>query len=106
MDSYGINLKYSEGQYDFQDAIILDIATDEAKALNINKKDIIVRVGVKFTYGVRALSVGLENPDGYGHTPTIHEPWKVSGYTYVLGVDLDSICLLKQKNYEVISCRL
>jgi len=103
MASYGYDLSYKRGKYDFVDSLVLKIPVEEAKNLSLKKDSVIARVGVKFSYGVGPLAL---SQDVDLQSPTITNPLESKKLTNYLGVDLDSICLLKRDNKEVLSCRL
>jgi len=103
MAGYGYDLSYKKGKYDFMDALALKIPVEEAKNLDLKNNGVIVRVGVKFSYGVGPLALSR---DIDLQSPTITSPVESKKITYYLGVDLDSVCLLRRDNKKILSCRL
>ena len=93
---------YSYGyEIDSDFTLLLKIPVEKAKSLNLNSGDVMVRFGIKYSYGVGPIALGhIRN----AHKPTLAEPWDSTEDVMGLGVDLDSICFLRRSNMEVISC--
>lgn len=106
MYNYGYELVYRDIENDstipFPDILVI-LPLHDAMIHDLQKTKVIARVGIKFSYGVGPLALDRQLRMD---TPTVASPIELNKTTYVLGVDLDSICLLKRQNREVLSCRL
>ncbi|WP_371376825.1 hypothetical protein [Thalassotalea aquiviva] len=87
----------------YRDALRLYLPLEKAKQLNLSTEKLVVRLGFKYTYGTKNLSVGKSY---FSHTPTLSIPLKVKRQTRVLVVELYSFCLLNKENKKIISCRV
>ena len=103
MPDYGYEMFFRKCNSTFSDSLVLKVPREEAMNLDLNKAGVIARIGVRFVYGIGPLALGR---DFDSHSPTITEPRELFRETKYLAADLESICLLRSENREILSCRV
>lgn len=79
----------------------LNIPIQVAKKLDLSKKNVTARVGIKFSYGIGEKA----RYDNFSSIePTIDDPIESAHLVKMLACDMDSICFIE--NDEILSCKL